>query len=323
VGVFGNPLREAREARGLSLEAAADATRIAPRHLAALERSDLGALPVGPFAKGFIEGYAQFLDIDPGPILEAYRHEGRRRGLDPAETRDRVIEELSRLVEQRERTARAGGLAAAWKRLTLGLLAVVVVGSLGYGGWVLTRGGVTRAAVAPSTTPAEEEAPPDEEAHETTPGEARAVAEGESTGSSGSRQVSTPGADPASAPPGGPEPTSPASTGEIEISHSGVGTGVESHELVGGGDRFAEGTWVVFWTRVLGGDAGDVVHHVWLHEGEVVTRAELALGSPSYRTHSRRLLEPGLTGRWVVEARRPDGTVLARHEFACIPEEGR
>ena len=76
---------------------------------------------------------------------------------------------------------------------------------------------------------------------------------------------------------------------------------MENHELVGRGDRFPEGARLVFWTHVLGGGPGDVVHHVWVHEGEVVTRAELALGSPSWRTHSRRLLEPGrVHGRCVL-----------------------
>ncbi len=328
MGVFGDQLKEAREARGLSLETVADATRIAPHHLVALERSDVEALPAGPFAKGYIEGYAQFLDIDPRPILDAYRIEGRRRGLDAAEARDRIIEELSRIVEQRERTARGTGLAARWKRLALVLVAVVVAGLLGYGGWILSRGGALRGAVAPGMPPSEEAPPPVEampsieEAHEATPGEARAVAQDDSTGSSGTREAAAAGSVPAAATRGAFGPVPRASADGLEISDSGVGAGVESHELVGRGDRFAEGTWVVFWTRVLGGGPGDVLHHVWLHEGEVVTRAELALGSPSWRTHSRRLLEPGLTGRWVVEARRSDGTVLARHAFVCVPAEG-
>ena len=54
---FGEQLKQAREAQGVSLEAIAAETRIAVRHLASLEQSDLEGLPRGPFAKGFIRAY--------------------------------------------------------------------------------------------------------------------------------------------------------------------------------------------------------------------------------------------------------------------------
>jgi hypothetical protein len=114
-------------------------------------------------------------------------------------------------------------------------------------------------------------------------------------------------------------PAPPSAAGELEVSHSGVGTGVENSRLMGRGDRFTEGERVVFWTRVLGGRPGDIIHHVWLHEGTQVALAELTLGGSHWRTYSRRLLEAGLTGRWVVEARRPDGEILTRRSFLCVP----
>jgi hypothetical protein len=116
-----------------------------------------------------------------------------------------------------------------------------------------------------------------------------------------------------------PQPPPPSAAGDLEVSHSGVGTGIENSRLVGRGDRFMEGDRVVFWTRVLGGRPGDVIRHVWFHEGTQVTLAELTLGGSHWRTYSSRVLEPGLTGRWLVEARRPDDEVLARQEFLCAP----
>jgi hypothetical protein len=124
------------------------------------------------------------------------------------------------------------------------------------------------------------------------------------------------------APQGTPEPREvdppPA---ELEVTHSGVGTGVESSRLVGRAERFTEGTPVVFWTRVLGGRPGDIVRHVWLHEGQRVGFADLQLGGFHWRTYSRRDLPEGATGRWVVEARSPDGDLLAREEFLCVPAQ--
>jgi len=105
----------------------------------------------------------------------------------------------------------------------------------------------------------------------------------------------------------------------ITVPDSGVGTAVVDHELEGKGDRFEEGRQVVFWTRVVGGEEGQRIQHVWLHDGEEVISIGLALGGPHWRTFSRKTLYPGSVGKWVVEARDADGRVLARAEFECVP----
>lgn len=328
MGTFGNQLRETREARGLSLDAVADATRIAPRHLAALERSDVQALPAGPFAKGYIEAYSQLLGIDPDPVLEAYRAEGQMRGLGTPEAQDRIVEEYSRILEHRS-ARRAPGWLPGKRGLALVLLGM---GILGTGAWLLSRNSTPRSALAPTPPPAgpeklgsagmpEEPVTPEGPRPETPRREARAVPE-EVPGPSEppSPDPAAPATAPAAVPPV-PDPATSPAVGELEVSHSGVGTGVENNRLVGRSDRFTEGSPVVFWTRVLGGRPGEAIHHEWFHEGQRVTLAPLTLGGTHWRTHSRRLLDPGLTGQWVVAARRPGGEVLARHEFLCIPAD--
>lgn len=57
----GSYLRELRARHGVSLEHIAQTTRINQRFLEALEADDLGALPAGPFARGFIRSYCQAL----------------------------------------------------------------------------------------------------------------------------------------------------------------------------------------------------------------------------------------------------------------------
>lgn len=320
MSAFGNQLRETREARGLSLEAVAASTRIAPRHLSALERSDVSALPPGPFAKGYIEAYSRLLGIDPDPIVEECRSQGRQRGLGTPEAQDRVIEELSRLVEQRAgATRRPGWLPAGRSSLALVLLGV---GLLGGGGWLLNRGRTPLPAVAPS--PSRER--PGEATPEVRPRDARALHADEAGASPdvGPLSLEQPAREPAPAPAVATRSAEPAvspAISDLQVSHSGVGTGIENNRLVGRGDRFMEGGAVVFWTRVLGARPGDVVHHVWFHEGQRVTLAELTIGGSHWRTHSSRVLDHGLTGRWVVEARRPDGEVLVRQAFLCVPAE--
>ena len=328
MSAFGSQLRETREARGLSLEAVADATRIVPRHLAALERSDVEALPPGPFAKGYIEAYSQLLGIDPDPILEAYRTEGRQRGLDAAETQNRIIEEYSQIIERRAETKRNPGWLPAGQRGFA--LILVVVGLLGGGGWLLSRARTPRPAApaqsrtepAPRASQVAQEPPPPE--IRTLPTAAPPRSEPEPRSPEEPAPVPAPAVVLKAAPAAAPEAAQPATSSavdDLEVSHSGVGTGVENNRLVGRADRFVEGSPVVFWTRVLGGRPGDVIHHVWFHEGQRVTLAELTLGGSHWRTHSRRVLERGLTGRWVVEARHPDGEVLARQDFLCVPPD--
>ena len=72
---LGARLREAREARGLTLAAAADGTRILPRYLQALEDGDYAQLPGDVYARGFIRNYAQFLDLPADDLIQLYRRE--------------------------------------------------------------------------------------------------------------------------------------------------------------------------------------------------------------------------------------------------------
>lgn len=64
----GLELRRAREARSLSLEEVAQATHMRVHYLRALEEGDLEAIPSRAQAKGFLRAYAEYLNLDPGPL---------------------------------------------------------------------------------------------------------------------------------------------------------------------------------------------------------------------------------------------------------------
>ncbi|MBX6395317.1 MAG: helix-turn-helix domain-containing protein [Alicyclobacillaceae bacterium] len=72
VGQF---LRQTRESRGITLEDAAQATKIRQTYLEAIEKGDWSALPPAVYARGFIRSYAEFLGLDGSEIL-------RRAGLE-------------------------------------------------------------------------------------------------------------------------------------------------------------------------------------------------------------------------------------------------
>lgn len=70
---IGETLREAREARGLSLEDAAHETRIRATHLEALEREEFDRLGGDVYVRGFIRSYARAVGVDPEQLLETHR----------------------------------------------------------------------------------------------------------------------------------------------------------------------------------------------------------------------------------------------------------
>jgi len=62
-------LRQAREARALTIEQAASATRIRAHYLSAMEAGDFSSLPSRVHTRGFLRAYAEFLALDAEPLL--------------------------------------------------------------------------------------------------------------------------------------------------------------------------------------------------------------------------------------------------------------
>ncbi len=277
ISAFGETLKRAREERGVALDAVASATRIARHHLDALERGDLESLPSGPFGRSYLRSYAEFLGIDPEPVLDSYRTQEARKGLGPAESRERAMRELSRLVVRRPQRRRF--------RLSPVVGAVVAATAL-YAVWFLSRG------PEPSRPPHEPEAFVEKAA----------------------TVMPAPVTGPESEPAPAKQPSRPTA---ISVSESAFGTGVVNHALIGRANRFSEGEPVLFWTRVLAAKPGETIHHYWFYEGRAVMRAVLRIGGPHWRTFSRYTLPQGSSGPWVVEARDETGRVLAREEFLC------
>jgi cytoskeleton protein RodZ len=71
-GGFGDRLRREREMRGITLDEICESTKIARRHLEALEKERFDQLPGGVFNKGFVRAYARFLGIDEDQAVADY-----------------------------------------------------------------------------------------------------------------------------------------------------------------------------------------------------------------------------------------------------------
>jgi cytoskeletal protein RodZ len=77
---FGDELRLAREARGISLRQISDQTRISIRYLEAIETNDYKRLPGGIFNRSFIKAYAKQISFDEKAALEGYLRTAREQG---------------------------------------------------------------------------------------------------------------------------------------------------------------------------------------------------------------------------------------------------
>lgn len=67
---IGETLRSTREHRGLTIEQVAQDTRISARFLEALEAEQFDELPAPVYVRGFLRSYANYLKVDPQPLLD-------------------------------------------------------------------------------------------------------------------------------------------------------------------------------------------------------------------------------------------------------------
>jgi cytoskeleton protein RodZ len=71
---LGEKLRQAREARGISISEVAEQTRISPLYLEAIDADNYKTLPGGIFNKGFVRSYAKYVGVDEQEALQDYSH---------------------------------------------------------------------------------------------------------------------------------------------------------------------------------------------------------------------------------------------------------
>ena len=292
---LGGQLRAERERRGAVLEQVSEATKIQKTYLEALEAHDWKVLPAGVFTRGYVRTYAQYLGLDPEHLLKVYARELRIAGVDDPSTSERAQHDAARAVL--EKLARTQGVET--RRIGTRIKWIVLV---------LSGIGVTALAVwtfLPLLGPGR---------GESTTIEAPSLAERNAVAVPTPEELPAPPAEP-------PGQTEPSSASHLKVGEFGVGTDVVDRRLVGRGDRFREGTVVWFWTSVLGGRPGDKIRHVWLHGGRSVAVAELNVNAAHWRTQSRRPLPEGSTGDWTVEARDPEGHVIASVGFTCVAAE--
>ena len=121
--VVGDKLKQARQAKGWTPEAAAKATKIKVAQILALESGDYSGFASAAYARGFVRIYAQALGIDEGPLLASL--DGTMP--EAATPRRSAVEYLPERVDEGE----AMGANQLGMRI-MGILAVLLVAIVGW-----------------------------------------------------------------------------------------------------------------------------------------------------------------------------------------------
>src|SRR2546422_1921122 len=69
---IGDQLRNARRAKGVTIEHIAGVTKISPTILRALEADDFGKLPGWVFTRGFLKSFAREVGLDPDETVATF-----------------------------------------------------------------------------------------------------------------------------------------------------------------------------------------------------------------------------------------------------------
>ena len=350
---FGDQLRQERVRRNVALDEIARSTKIRIRYLQALEDGQHERLPGIVFAKGYVRAYAETIGADAERLVGAYVAEQRSLGrLETQASQENVLEALAAAVEndkdiasKRSRAALIASVIAivAFAAFWFGVRpmigreapvasttppeAVVAAQQPAPGDEAV----VTHQSSAPANESEPAREPPATEAAQTVIDTevvdnetiedvvTRASATPEPVDTAAVEPVETvqPEPEPAPAPAAAIAPTDVANDAlaTLSVAEYGVGTDVQRRVLVGEASEFETGTMVVFWNRVLGGEPGRRIRHVWFHEGNVNGARDLTIGAAHWRTYSKQTLRRD--GNWTVEAQDEDGRVLARESFVA------
>ena len=142
---IGQRLREAREARGLTLSEVAEQIRIRTVYLDAIENEDWSAIGAPVYIRGFLRTYARFLGLDAEEVVAQFNlSESKRSAIVPSRS------ELAE-VEPAGRTRRLALSPLIW---IASLVAVVLIAFVVYNELTLPKPGQTVALLATPTSSA-------------------------------------------------------------------------------------------------------------------------------------------------------------------------
>ncbi|HET6780581.1 MAG TPA: DUF2914 domain-containing protein [bacterium] len=100
----------------------------------------------------------------------------------------------------------------------------------------------------------------------------------------------------------------------IRIMRDVLATGIENRQPVEANGQIKADVGQLFYFNDVQGGPG-TIQHVWTWQGRTMATVSLEVKSARFRTWSSKRIQPEWTGKWRVESRSSDGTVLSFKEF--------
>ncbi|MEH7250504.1 RodZ domain-containing protein [Neobacillus niacini] len=123
---LGNRLKEARLAKGLSLEDLQSITKIQKRYLVGIEEGNYSSMPGNFYVRAFVKQYAEALQLNPDEIFETYKNEI------PATHNDDLPEKLSRVKTRKTVTESSSKIFDIIPKILIGIFVIGAAGLLYY-----------------------------------------------------------------------------------------------------------------------------------------------------------------------------------------------
>ncbi len=139
---LGEKLRQAREARGISISEVAEQTRISSQYLEGIEADDYRTLPGGIFNKGFLKSYAKYVGVDEQEALQDYA---------------RLVASQDNQVNDDTKTYRPEVLTddrSNSSNLITIIFAIIILGLISWGAYTFANYYGESSSVSPTPTPA-------------------------------------------------------------------------------------------------------------------------------------------------------------------------
>jgi cytoskeletal protein RodZ len=123
---LGNRLKEARLAKGLSLDDLQSMTKIQKRYLIGIEEGNYSAMPGNFYVRAFIKQYSEALQLNPDEIFETYKSEI------PASYHDELPDQLSRVKTRKSITEGNSKIFDVLPKILIGIFVLGAAGLLYY-----------------------------------------------------------------------------------------------------------------------------------------------------------------------------------------------
>jgi cytoskeletal protein RodZ len=123
---LGNRLKEARLAKGLSLEDLQSITKIQKRYLIGIEEGNYSSMPGNFYVRAFVKQYAEALQLNPEQIFETYKNEI------PATHNEDLPEKLSRVKTRKTVTEGSSKIFDIIPKVLIGIFIIGAAGLLYY-----------------------------------------------------------------------------------------------------------------------------------------------------------------------------------------------